>query len=41
MPTTPLFVTRLYRAEVNDLGKKKIDFDELVAVYKEQAAALV
>ena len=26
-----LFVTRLYRAEVNDLGKKKIDFDELAS----------
>ena len=28
---TSLFVTRLYRAEVNDLGKKKIDFDELAS----------
>ena len=26
---TSLFVTRLYRASVNDLGKKKISFDEL------------
>ena len=24
-----LFVTRLYRAAVNELGKKKIDYDEL------------
>ncbi|MFN7596096.1 MAG: TIGR02466 family protein [Cereibacter sp.] len=26
-----LFVTRLYRAGVNDMGKKKIDFDELAS----------
>ncbi|MFY8145189.1 MAG: TIGR02466 family protein, partial [Rhodobacter sp.] len=26
-----LFVTRLYRAAVNDPGKKKIDFDELAS----------
>jgi uncharacterized protein (TIGR02466 family) len=28
---TSLFVTRLYRAKVNDLGKKKIDFDDLAS----------
>jgi uncharacterized protein (TIGR02466 family) len=28
---TSLFVTRLYRAAVNDLGKKKIDFDDLAS----------
>ncbi len=28
---TSLFVTRLYRAAVNDLGKKKVDFAELAA----------
>lgn len=27
--TTPLFVTRLYRARLNDLAKKKIDYAEL------------
>ncbi len=27
--TTPLFVTRLYRARLNDLAKKKIDYSEL------------
>ncbi|MFN0114661.1 MAG: TIGR02466 family protein [Paracoccaceae bacterium] len=32
MPTiTPLFVTRLYRAAVNDLAKPKVDYDELRA----------
>jgi uncharacterized protein (TIGR02466 family) len=32
MPTiTPLFVTRLYRAAVNDLAKPKVDYDELAA----------
>ena len=32
MPTvTPLFVTRLYRAAVNDLARPKIDHDELRA----------
>jgi uncharacterized protein (TIGR02466 family) len=29
MPTTPLFVTRLYRAKLNDLAKKKVDYEEL------------
>lgn len=28
---TPLFVTRLYRARLNDLAKKKIDYDELAS----------
>ena len=28
---TSLFVTRLYRAKVNDLGKKQIDFDDLAS----------
>lgn len=27
--TTPLFVTRLYRATLNDLAKPKVDYDEL------------
>ena len=27
-----LFVTRLYRAELNELGKKKVDYDELRVV---------
>ena len=31
MPTTPLFVTRLYRAKLNDLAKKKVDYAELHA----------
>lgn len=29
--TTSLFVTRLYRAKLNDLAKKKVDYDELLA----------
>lgn len=31
MPTTSLFVTKLYRAKLNDLVKKKIDYAELAA----------
>ncbi|MDO8883490.1 MAG: TIGR02466 family protein [Pseudotabrizicola sp.] len=31
MPTTSLFVTRLYRANLNDLAKKKVDYAELAA----------
>ena len=31
MPTTPLFVTPLYRAGLNDLAKKKVDYAELAA----------
>ena len=27
----PLFVTRLYRAELKELGKKKVDYEELKA----------
>ena len=28
---SPLFVTRLYRAELAELGKKKVDYAELAA----------
>lgn len=28
--STNLFVTRLYRAKINDLAKKKVDYDELL-----------
>lgn len=31
MPTTSLFVTKLYRAKLNDLAKKKVDYAELAA----------
>lgn len=31
MPTTSLFVTKLYRARLNDLAKKKVDYAELAA----------
>jgi uncharacterized protein (TIGR02466 family) len=31
MPVTPLFTTPLYRAKVNDLAKKKVDFGDLLA----------
>ena len=37
----PLFVTRLYRAEVNDLGKKKIDFDELAQRHELAGGAII
>lgn len=29
MPTTNLFVTPLYRAKLNDLAKKKVNYKEL------------
>lgn len=29
MASTPLFVTRLYRARLNDLARPKVDYDEL------------
>lgn len=30
MPTTPLFVTQLYRARLNDQARKKVDYEELL-----------
>lgn len=30
MPTTPIFVTQLYRARLNDQARKKVDYEELL-----------
>lgn len=30
MPSTPLFVTQLYRARLNDQARKKVDYEELL-----------